>query len=347
MVDTRLAMGMRSFAFCCQAVTKIVANIASKEGHVLVYLDDFGGAESKERATIVFNHLGKMLDFFGLEEAPDKAVAPTTSMDWLGIHFNTEEWTMALKPGKLDELLHWLPLLLRRKRVKRVLLQKILGSLVWASAVVRSGAIFFNRLLMLLRKLKRPHHSIHFSAEAKKDVIWWVKTLSLFHGKSPIPPAVWTPLTSFSTDASLEGFGMVWGKRAIAGLFTSEYDDLDISKKEMLTIMAAIKHWFADLSNLKVLIFSDNQACVALLNYGVTKSPFLASCLREIEFYLARFNIEIKAQYVASKENVLADLCSRAYTSDIHFKNFNKLLKDGTLILENVIYENFNFEHEV
>ena len=200
---------------------------------------------------------------------------------------------------------------------------------------------------MLLRKLKRPHHSIHFSAEAKKDVIWWVKTLSLFHGKSPIPPTVWTPLATFSTDASLEGFGMVWGSRAIAGLFTCEFDNLDISKKEMLTIMAAIKHWFADLSNHKVLIFSDNQACVALLNYGVTKSPFLASCLREIEFYLARFNIEIKAQYVASKENVLADLCSRAYTSDIHFKNFNKLLKDGTLILENVLYENFNFEHEV
>ena len=131
----------------------------------------------------------------------------------------------------MNELLNWLPLLLKRKRVKRVLLQKILGSLVWASAVVRSGAIFFNRLLMLLRKLKRPHHSIHFSAEAKKDVIWWVKTLSLFHGKSPIPPTVWTPLATFSTDASLEGFGMVWGSRAIAGLFTCEFDNLDISKK--------------------------------------------------------------------------------------------------------------------
>ena len=91
LVDTRLAMGLRSSAFCCQAVTEMIAKVASREGHVLVYLDDFGGAESKERATIVFNHLGKMLDFFGLEEAPDKAVAPTTSMDWLGIHFNTEE----------------------------------------------------------------------------------------------------------------------------------------------------------------------------------------------------------------------------------------------------------------
>ena len=346
LVDTRLAMGLRSSAFCCQAVTEMVAKVVSKEGHVLVYLDDFGGAESKERATRMFNHLGKMLVYFGLEEAPDKAVAPTTSMDWLGIHFNTEEWTMALKQGKLDELLDWLPRLLERKRVKRVLLQKILGSLVWASAVVRSGAIFFNRLLMLLRKLKRPHHSIHFSAEAKKDVLWWVRTLSLYHGKSPIPPVVWTPLATFSTDASLEGFGMVWGKRAIAGLFTCDYDDLDISKKEMLTVVVAIKHWFADLSNLKVLIFIDNQACVSLLNYGITKSPFLASCLREIQFYLAKFNIEIKAQYIPSKQNVLADLCSRAFSSDLHFRNFNKLLNEGTLILENVCYEKFRFEYK-
>ena len=50
------------------------------------------------------------------------------------------------------------------------------------------------------------------------------------------------------------------------------------------TVMAAIKHWFAELSNSKVRIFVDNQACVALLNYGITRSPFLATCLREIYF---------------------------------------------------------------
>ena len=91
-------------------------------------------------------------------------------MDWLGVCFDTLEWTMALKPGKLQELLAWLPKLLGKKRVKRVLLQKVLGNLVWASAVIRAGVVFFNRLLALLRKIKRPHHSIYFSKEAKKDV---------------------------------------------------------------------------------------------------------------------------------------------------------------------------------
>ena len=140
---------------------------------------------------------------------------------------------------------------------------------------------------------------------------------------------------------------MVWGNRALAGLFLGEFDSLDISKKEMLTVMAAIKHWFADLSNLRVKIFVDNQACVALLNYGITRSPFMAACLREIQFFLANFNIELRAEYIASKDNVLADLCSRAFSSDVFYENFNKLLNDRTLILENVYYNKFNFEYDL
>ena len=168
-----------------------------------------------------------------------------------------------------------------------------------------------------------------------------------FGGKAPIPPAVWTPLVSFYTDASLEGFGMVFDKKAIAGIFTSEFDDLDITKKELLTVMAAIKHWFQDLANLRVLIYVDNQACMSLINYGITKSPFLAACLREINFFLASFNIELRAEYVPSKENKLADLCSRAFTSNTFYDNFNKLLNDGVLELDNLYYEKFNFEHEL
>ena len=42
-IDTRLAMGLRSSAFCCQSVTEIVAKIAGEKAFLLVYLDDFGG----------------------------------------------------------------------------------------------------------------------------------------------------------------------------------------------------------------------------------------------------------------------------------------------------------------
>ena len=345
-IDTRLAMGLRSASYCCQSVTEMVAKIAGRKAHVMVYLDDFGGAELADRASESFAHIGWLLKHYGLEEAPEKAMAPSTQMDWLGVRFDTVEWSMALKPGKLQELLEWLPKLLLCKRVKRVLLQKVLGSLVWASAIVRAGVVFFNRLLGLLRKLKRPNHSIYFSREAKKDVEWWVRTLKAFGGKAKIPAAVWTPLVSFSTDASLEGFGMVWGSRALAGIFPLGFEELDINKLEMVTVMAAVKHWFGELANLKVRIFVDNQVCVALLNYGITKSPFLASCLREINFYLAEHNIELRAEYIPSKQNCLADLCSRAFSNEKFYGNFNKLLNQGTLILDNIDYDKFYFEND-
>ena len=100
--DTRLAMGLRCAAYCCQSVTEIIAKIASREAHVLVYLDDFGGAELADKAQASFEHLGQVLAHYGLVEAPGKAVSPSTCMDWLGVRFDTIEWTMAIKPGKLS-----------------------------------------------------------------------------------------------------------------------------------------------------------------------------------------------------------------------------------------------------
>lgn len=341
--DTRLAMGLRSSAYCCQSVTEMIAKIAQQRNYTLVYLDDFGGAEAPDKAVSAFIHLGKVLSIYGLQEAYEKAVEPTTSMDWLGVHFDTMEWTMSLKPGKLQELLTWLPKLLMYKRVNRVLLQKVLGNLVWAAAVLRAGVVFFNRLLALLRKLKRPHHSIYFSKEAKKDVRWWLKTLEFSSGKSSIPPAVWTPLTSLATDASLDGFGLVWGYRLIAGIFPMEFEELDINKKEMLAIVLAVKHWFSEFANSKVLIFLDNQVCMALLNYGVTRSPFLAACLREINYFLVKYNIEIKAKYISSKDNKIADICSRAFSSDLFLSKFNKLLSEN-FKLDYLYYDKFDFE---
>ena len=168
-------MGLRSSAYCCQSVTEMVAKIVGRQAFILVYLDDFGGAEQAHKAQSSFEHLGRVLGHFGLVEAPEKAVAPTSNMDWLGIRFDTVEWTMALKPSKLKELLVMLPKLLEYRRVKRALLQKVLGSLVWASAVVRAGVVFFNRLLDLLRKLKRPNSLEEFQYTLFSlitDVLW-------------------------------------------------------------------------------------------------------------------------------------------------------------------------------
>jgi hypothetical protein len=55
-----------------------------KLGYMMVnYLDDFGGAETKEKGWKTYETLGELLMSCGLEELVDKAVTPTTKMTFL------------------------------------------------------------------------------------------------------------------------------------------------------------------------------------------------------------------------------------------------------------------------
>ena len=58
------------------------------------------------------------------------------------------------------------------------------------------------------------------------------------------------------------------------------------------------------------------------------------------------YNIEIFAEYVPSKQKFLADLCSRAFINQSYYNQFNELLSAGTIVLENVIYTNLDFEYD-
>jgi hypothetical protein len=58
------------------------------------YLDDYGGAETKEKANGAYALLGKLLENCGLEESPEKSVAPTTKVEFLGVTVDTRKFTL-------------------------------------------------------------------------------------------------------------------------------------------------------------------------------------------------------------------------------------------------------------
>jgi hypothetical protein len=57
------------------------------------YLDDFGGAETKEKGWKAYETLGESLMSCGSEESVDKAVTPTTKMTFLGVTNDTRSHT--------------------------------------------------------------------------------------------------------------------------------------------------------------------------------------------------------------------------------------------------------------
>lgn len=75
--------------------------------------------------------------------------------------------------------------------------------------------------------------------------------------------------------------------------------------------MVAVKLWGHLLANKKVTINCDNMVSVRVLNSGATRIAFLQACLREICFFAALNNCEIKANHISGVNNRIPDLLSR------------------------------------
>ncbi|CAC5380593.1 unnamed protein product [Mytilus coruscus] len=90
--------------------------------------------------------------------------------------------------------------------------------------------------------------------------------------------------------------------------------------------VATVKHlqsllvWSVHFVNRKILVKYDNQSTVMVLNSGCTRDAYMQCCLREILFYAAKYNFEIKAVHFPGVENRTADILSR-WHSDPRFED--------------------------
>ena len=99
-LDRVLPFGLRSSAMFCQRFTDAIAFLFRDAGfHVINFLDDFGGADTVNRAELAFTELRHLLCSLGVGEAIHKAVSPSTCMVFLGILVDTVNMTVSV-PGE-------------------------------------------------------------------------------------------------------------------------------------------------------------------------------------------------------------------------------------------------------
>jgi len=88
--DCALVMGCKSAAMMCQRTTTAISFfLRSQNVSICSYLDDFAGVSCSQTAGADFDLLGSVFSDLGLNESVRKAHAPSTSMEFLGIQFNT------------------------------------------------------------------------------------------------------------------------------------------------------------------------------------------------------------------------------------------------------------------
>jgi hypothetical protein len=67
----------------------------------ITYLDDFSGAETREKAQDAFDTLENLSKLCGLEESVEKSVKPSTRMEFLGVTVDTEKMTLEVTPDRV------------------------------------------------------------------------------------------------------------------------------------------------------------------------------------------------------------------------------------------------------
>lgn len=354
--DRVLPMGLRSSSFICQRVSSAVRYLFDKMGYKVVnYLDDFGGADTVDKAYDAYDALGDLLVSCGLEESKQKGVAPCSRLEFLGVLVDTEKMTLEVTPERLEEISLLVEAWLRKKKASMKDLQSLLGKLHFVSSCVQPGRIFVSRLLNWLRQAFPSNvvgrgHKIFRSIplEVKRDLLWWHRFLSTYNGISIMILEEWSsPDSILSSDSCLDGFGAISVDQFFHARWPSfiKNQNLHINCLELLAVVIATKMWGHLFTGKKILIFCDNEASVHVINHGGSKDEFMQSCLREITFIAAVNQFQIRAKHIDSDENRLSDCLSRWDTHTKYqetFKSSIELSKYEEVIVDDQKYSLIN-----
>ena len=320
-------MGLRSAAYVAQRITNAVVHIhKSMQYWSINYLDDFGSAEPEEKAWNSFYTMRTIMESIGVDEAKDKAVPPTTRMEFLGNTVDSIKMTIEVSPQRKQELLkliqEWLE---KTTHYSKKELQSLIGKLSFVTNCVQAGRIFLSRLLNELRNMD----SISMvDNELRKDLKWWKHFLPEFDGIS----ILWLQDSMMvdeylASDACLTGGGAIHCKDFFHFKFTNEIlqQTHTIVQLELFTIVIALKKWSIELQGKVIHFSTDNEVSKFAINSGRLRDEFTLRCLREIAWLSAKNEFLLRAQYIRSSDNEIPDSLSRWYKSSEQRRRFRRL----------------------
>ena len=315
-VDTRLPFGSRSSPFIFNCFAELLAWILlfiAGIPFIIHYLDDFLiCAQSREESASYMQAMTAIFSELGVPISDDKTVGPSQVVTYLGIEIDTVSMSMRLPPDKFFEiqgmLLKWKSC---KKCTKRELLS-LIGSLSFASKVVKPGRMFLRRLIDLSTTVSSLNHHIYLNAESRADIDWWVRFFPSWNGVCLIQDELTaaSDITLF-TDASRIGCGAVYGTHWFSLALPESYSTFHISVLELFAIVVAVFTWGDQWQNKQILFHTDNESIVHVWQSGTSSNRNIMTLVRQLFFFCAQRNINILMQHLPGSTNILADPLSR------------------------------------
>ena len=191
--DTVMPMGLRSAAYVCQRLTNAVTFLHRELGYWSInYLDDFGSAESSDKAWDSYLALNQLLTQLGIQESTGKAIPPCTRMEFLGTLVETVDMTLGITPERKTELMNELRTWTNQKYASKRQLQSLIGKLSFVTNCVKFGRVFLNRLIHALSMLPEQKKG-RLPSDICNDIEWWKGLISQYSGVSMLWLKDYTP----------------------------------------------------------------------------------------------------------------------------------------------------------
>ena len=290
---------------------------------IVVYLDDFLviGA-TKAECQAAYECLLNLFQDLGFQISWHKVVPPTQQLTFLGIELNSVIQCMALPQSKLVEL-QVIKGFATCIRASKRQLQQLAGKLSWACRVVYGGRTFLRRILDVIGSLSSSSARYKLSAGFYEDI--WDTFLATFNGQQlflqPVSAQVQTDACHQAAGAFFEGDWLYHNFACDSPSLAA----LHINHKETAAVYPAAERWAPQWANQHIVVSSDNQATVAIINKGSSPNRLTMGLLRRLFWLSATYNFRLTATYIPGKSNMIADAFSRLHSHSHLFFSWHVL----------------------
>jgi len=308
---TCLPFGLTSAPRIFTKVLKIPMAYARRRGITCTsYIDDiFNKASQADCCHHNTQFLITLLRRLGfLPNIQKSHLTPTRELVHLGKLYNTQEMVVRVPQAKLQNISNTALSTQRKSSVSLRQIAHILGLMEDARAAMTIAASHYRGLQQQLTQNIIVHpwdHQIILNQVSLADLHWWAHKATNFNGR---PIQTIPPDRTIQSDASLEGWGAVFGNQTAQGRWTKEEKNLHINILELMAAKLALQSFLQNQSNLHVKIQLDNTTAVAYIKHqGGSKSHILCKIALQIWNFCERRNISLTAQFLPGQSNNLAD----------------------------------------
>lgn len=338
--------GCKTSSAACQRMSNALAYLMASDGHfILSYLDDYAGCHGKlQQAQQSFQAFKNLAKDLGLNLAEHKCVAPTTSLEWLGYHIDTQKMIVAIPAPKLKEFLKICKQWLTRRRAKKKSLQSLAGKMAYVSGCVSQGRKFMCRVLATIRSMGDREWTT-LSHDFRLDVKWFYNYSKSANGIALID--LQRPHFEVECDSSLKGAGGVGGSLCYIWKYNSEQMKTfkNIHELEAVNIIVAVNTLCPSQAprGARITVNTDNISSAYALESGRTSDPTLGSCARKLWLLAAQHDFVININHKPGHEIPLSDALSRYHQDKTKAALGDAIIAQSNLHLVHPVVNNYLF----